>query len=177
MNPCLNNRCLNNATCLVNVVNLSSYVCICSKNFTGPYCETNCKFYFIKIYLYSKLNINSCKWKDACSSWSCLNGGTCIQITNQSYQCTCAQNFYGSKCEICNSFFLLVVNWIVVIFYKKKDIQNLCNPTPCQNGGQCFQDKPNDYYCNCTNTNHFGKNCDQSGLWWIIFYVNKIIRH
>ena len=31
---------------------------------------------------------------------------------------------------------------------------------PCQNGGVCtLNSKPDDYVCNCTNTNYIGTNC------------------
>ncbi|XP_070533401.1 uncharacterized protein [Ptychodera flava] len=72
--PCMENPCLNGATCYV-VSNSSS--CVCDAGFTGQNCE---------------IVISNCL------SDPCLNNGTCFD-TQSGYVCACQDGYAGRNCD------------------------------------------------------------------------------
>ncbi|CAH8848446.1 unnamed protein product [Trichobilharzia szidati] len=59
----------------------------------------------------------------------CLNGGTCLALTQLEYKCSCKPPFYGKNCE-------------------QRD--HICSTNPCQNGGLCkITAYPSSYKCIC----------------------------
>jgi len=71
-----------------------------------------------------------------CGSLSCLNGGTCLQLTTDYHTCMCPAGFNGTDCEM-------------VIDY--------CTSNPCQNGATCMRGI-NSFYCACA-AGFSGPNC------------------
>ncbi|CAF3735176.1 unnamed protein product [Rotaria magnacalcarata] len=70
---------------------------VCLRN--GNSVEQNCPkgLYFLEATRRCERSIPAIK--NVCASQSCLNGGRCI-LTNFSYQCQCASDFYGLNCEL-----------------------------------------------------------------------------
>ncbi|KAK3095127.1 hypothetical protein FSP39_010625 [Pinctada imbricata] len=74
-NSCLNNYCVNGATCVND--SSSSYTCACVPGFSGRFCESNI---------------------DDCISKPCYFGGSCIDEVND-FHCDCPKLFTGKRCE------------------------------------------------------------------------------
>ncbi|RWS13848.1 fat-like protein cadherin-related tumor suppressor-like protein [Dinothrombium tinctorium] len=74
-----------------------------------------------------------------------MNDGTCVPLSNGSYECLCPSRYSGKHCEI--------------------DL-NPCASNPCTNGATCINDlencpdKVNCYKCNCRAENT-GTNCEK----------------
>ena len=64
----------------------------------------------------------------SCEPNPCQNGGTCNQLEDNLYNCTCEGVFSGPNCETEN---------------------NPCDPDPCANGGTCVAQGPQEYVCEC----------------------------
>ena len=60
----------------------------------------------IKWYLYNIIEIFQNYYQltdsDPCSKNPCLNGATCNIVNITKYTCSCAVNFSGNVCQICN---------------------------------------------------------------------------
>ncbi len=74
--PCSSSPCLNNATCINDLVNLQP-ICECNEFYTGAFCEN-------KI--------------DLCQNVTCSHQGACYDINNVA-TCQCFYMFYGANCE------------------------------------------------------------------------------
>ena len=49
-----------------------------------------------------QLNYMHCA-TNSCSTSPCKNGATCTPVNATSYNCSCADNFSGTTCSICNN--------------------------------------------------------------------------
>jgi hypothetical protein len=82
--PCLNNKCQNEGTCIATVCGQTGqcvqgeelYRCLCAKGYTGHECE---------------LSI-------VCMSNPCINGGSCIGA-GEKFTCVCSPAFSGVQCN------------------------------------------------------------------------------
>ncbi len=103
--PCLNNKCLNDATCVESSLNMtstsSSYTCQCPSNglFYGEFCE-------------NRINV--------CENTTCSLHGYCIILNQQNstlFQCKCFNGYSGDKCEIESTLKKVVtyVQWTTTI--------------------------------------------------------------
>ncbi|KAL5011733.1 hypothetical protein ScPMuIL_010284 [Solemya velum] len=54
----------------------------------------------------------------------------------------------------------LLAVWIIPLL-----ADNLCCSYPCLNGGVCMTDGFDDYICDCSNIEYYGKNCQTPTLW------------
>ncbi|CAF0850468.1 unnamed protein product [Adineta steineri] len=97
--------CANGGTCVV------GYGCFCTGGFGGDDCET--------------------PLSNGCTSTTCLNGGTCVQLFNGTLVCICATGYTGSRCEAAAS---------------------LCSPNPCQSNGTCIPSGTTGYMCICPSS-------------------------
>ena len=93
----------------------------------------------------------------SCSTNPCLNGATCSPLTATTFNCTCAPNFTGNKCETCNHFRLFEWVYVYLNFY---DLVNQCSNQPCFNNGTCNQTLTG-YKCVCPKY-YSGSNCQYS---------------
>jgi hypothetical protein len=128
---CSSRPCLYGSTCIdifqpgIN----PPYACVCQLNYTGSKCDQLLNSSSSHVYL-----INPC------ISNPCINGATCVPISNTGYMCECK---HGSKCE-------------------QRQIINLCSLSTCYNGGTCqTQSKAQDQYvvfCYCLN-GYTGSRC------------------
>ncbi|XP_060890100.1 protein crumbs homolog 1 isoform X1 [Labrus mixtus] len=136
--PCQSEPCFNSAICKDNQGN---YSCECWPGFEGRQCD---------------IDISEC------DSAPCMNGGRCIERSWQAlygsepllpehfdpqhaagYICSCPPGKTGFLCE---------------------ELINLCDPSPCQNGGRC-ESGTGGYICHCLIQRHNGflyggVNCD-----------------
>ncbi|XP_023340422.1 neurogenic locus Notch protein-like [Eurytemora carolleeae] len=87
-----------------------------------------------------------CQYKNPCNTGEqkCLNGGTCNVLfsNNQppTFQCTCPVGFTASLCEV--------------------PVENVCDSSPCRNGGSCHLSSLSRYTCTCP-LGWKGKTCEE----------------
>ncbi|XP_049328582.1 protein eyes shut homolog isoform X2 [Astyanax mexicanus] len=140
IDECLQNRCLNGATCIDRV---GGYSCRCDHGYTGVHCELRvdhclghqCSEHGVCL---NQRHNYTCRCvpgyegtlceieTDECSSSPCASGATCVDSV-ASYWCLCASGFEGRTCS---------------------ENTNDCWSMPCLNGGSCV-DLINDYICIC----------------------------
>ncbi|XP_046914205.2 slit guidance ligand [Dermatophagoides farinae] len=75
---------------------------------------------------------------DACYTFPCKNGATCISQPMHTYECMCAPGFHGTNCE-----------------YKI----DACFGNPCDNGGTCKVLETGRFSCHCP-TGYKGHRCE-----------------
>ena len=148
---CDGHQCKNGGLC---VPNNQSYSCTCSKEFSGPFCETdiidscqsnpcifgNCldKFHGYDCQCYKDVTGQRCEtYLGGCSRKPCKYGD-CVPMLS-GYRCECAAGYTGSNCE-----------------YEV----NECFSSPCGAHGRCI-DRVNNYTCLC-DRDHTGRNCHVS---------------
>ncbi|XP_058853063.1 protocadherin Fat 2-like [Acipenser ruthenus] len=68
-----------------------------------------------------------CSQSESCTSDPCRNGGTCQDTSTGEFLCSCAPQYFGSRCEIAD---------------------NPCLSNPCLHGRQCVPSSKG-YLCNC----------------------------
>jgi hypothetical protein len=124
----MTNNCLGNCSFhgyCVYVAN-KGLVCVCSRNYDGLYCSISTL---------------------VCSSYPCLNNGTCLADSRNSslYKCQCDGFHYGTNCE----------NQI-----------NYCKNTSCSGHGTCSMVK-NRATCACFNM-YTGTSCETTSMQLII---------
>ena len=91
--------------------------CTCPPDFRGKHCEQD---------------------RRVCKLTTCLNNGTCHNISKTDFNCSCASGWEGKRCE---------------------RIINLCSSSPCQNRGVCFPSLRN-YTCKCLQGSYSGRHCE-----------------
>lgn len=115
-------NCSNNGGCSVSN---GALVCNCRGNYTGATCSISL---------------------DPCTTYPCLNNGTCITTNSNSstnssspysYVCDCGSSYYGSNCE---------------------SKINLCQNVTCSGNGKCL-DEGTTTRCNCFYM-FSGKECE-----------------
>ena len=95
----------------------SGYGCSCDFYYTGAACETDMR---------------------ACSTVSCLNGGTCLDnLIDYSFTCDCMDAYYGTYCE---------------------NQEDLCANVTCSNQGYCTMTNGT-VVCKCFK-NYYGDDCE-----------------
>uniref|UniRef100_A0A672IXN3 Neurogenic locus notch homolog protein 2-like n=1 Tax=Salarias fasciatus TaxID=181472 RepID=A0A672IXN3_SALFA len=139
-----NNPCTNRGVCTL--LSLEKYKCECARGWTGPRCEH----------------------EDSCLSSPCANGGKCSSHSGGSYTCSCPQGYKGPRClndtDECEDTPTLCQNEGVCVntpgSYKCNCAPGFtgqhcessyvpCSPSPCQNGGTCYQSSETSYTCHC----------------------------
>lgn len=74
-----------------------------------------------------------------CQPNPCQNGGKCLTLKGNHYQCQCPKGFRGPTCE--------------------ENIDECKKSNPCKNGGTCI-DGINQYQCKCS-AGYTGENCEK----------------
>lgn len=96
-------------------MNVTHSICECGTQYQGIFCESI---------------------KDLCSQKNCINGGNCIEISDEAY-CECLPGYQGDLCEV--------------------EIQvDFCANSPC--GNATCVNKQDDYECIC-GEGVIGKRC------------------
>lgn len=81
ISPCLNNgRCYN----LVN-----NYTCSCPVYYTGRNCTVD-----------TRIAVRATDIPNPCINSPCLNGGTCVHTSNQTYVCKCQSQYMLDDCSV-----------------------------------------------------------------------------
>lgn len=125
-----------NLTRLMISCNQFDVCCRCPESHVGQFCQ----------------HVNPC-YTGSRTTRRCLNGGRCnvefpgnsfiSRTTNPRFRCDCRIGFSASLCEI--------------------PLPNVCDRTPCQNGGTCNLLSLTNYTCNCRE-GYRGVVCDQVRL-------------
>lgn len=144
---------MNNATCLDLI---GTYECVCPYNYRGKNCQDR---------------VELCSLPE--TRCDLMNTRQCIPITN-GVKCDCLPRFTGLKCETpvsfceayqpCRSGVCVPKGGVKSDDYECRnctegfggkncsELINFCDELkPCKNGGACFA-KPNDYFCQCSET-------------------------
>ncbi len=131
--------CESGATC---VRMNSNAFCVCPEDKYGSKCQHSVSKLTEKVVsevatqLGSRIaQIEEGMSSNACLYTPCLNGGTCINIYPNTYQCRCPHSYSGYRCQYGNS--------------DPEPGQNVCSSAPCQNGGTCHNLYPSSYFCYC----------------------------
>jgi hypothetical protein len=139
LDPCLQNNCNENSSCMPIFNQNNSYYCSCKSGYYGRNCsmyESRCETYcsakaFCQVDhddLYNKKNKLYCicslgyfgprchlKYDD-CKSNSCLNNGTCLSNYDRSgeqpYICNCSERFHGNQCQNDKAYVIVNLNMI-----------------------------------------------------------------
>ncbi|XP_055958614.1 uncharacterized protein LOC126808776 isoform X1 [Patella vulgata] len=130
--PCFNNPCLNNGSCMREG---STYTCSCMMDYTGK----NCEILPQAVLFGSDTAANkttTTSYPDKCYGNPCLYNGTCIKLENGDFKCNCLPEYYGKMCEFEYTF----------------DFP--CNGSYCRNGGSCINST-----CYCQD-GYDGKSCE-----------------
>ncbi|CAF3764830.1 unnamed protein product [Rotaria socialis] len=120
--PCDSNPCYNQGLCSPisprDSPTNSSFICLCPPQHSGKYCQEN---------------VGEC---------SCLNGGTCYNISYDGYRCSCPSMFTGPVCE--------------------HDFRNetFCSHSPCKNNGTCILIESSAGVCLC-QPGYVGELCEK----------------
>nr|CAB3267158.1 transmembrane protein Vc569 [Phallusia mammillata] len=138
-------------------------VCDCEEGYVGLACDVKCPYCdaSYQVCLLSQDNEAVCQvlppedWN--CADGTCLNGGSCNNLTNANENttlCNCAENYEGMTCGSLKKGGRQFVPEIIID-------ENVCQPNPC--GGDC-ECKPSckhelGYYC-VSEDGYIGKNCD-----------------
>ncbi|CAL1545990.1 unnamed protein product, partial [Lymnaea stagnalis] len=78
-----------------------------------------------------------------CKSMPCKNGGTCLALDTQIFECRCPNGYKGRVCE---------------------NLVNPCASQPCSNGGKCVPMTSTDgFYCQCA-TGFKGPKCESEAV-------------
>jgi hypothetical protein len=137
LDPCWQNSCIVNSTCMPVFNQNNSYYCSCKSGYYGTNCsmyESRCNTYcsVSAFCLLDDYNLQATKNKphcicplghfgprcnlkyDDCSSNSCFNNGTCLPNYDRSgekpYKCNCSQRFYGNRCQNEKTSVLVALN-------------------------------------------------------------------
>ncbi len=94
VDECSTLPCMNHGTCIDQV---NGYSCECNPGFTGPKCESGTVL-FLQYHGYIKPSNLYFQDVDECSTFPCLNHGTCTDEVN-GYSCKCPPGYVGIKCE------------------------------------------------------------------------------
>uniref|UniRef100_A0A8D1BSX3 Delta like non-canonical Notch ligand 1 n=1 Tax=Sus scrofa TaxID=9823 RepID=A0A8D1BSX3_PIG len=93
----------------VNGLCVEPWQCICKDGWDGHLCDLDIR---------------------ACTSNPCANNGTCANLDNGQYECSCPPGFSGKDCQ-------------------KKDGPCVMNGSPCQHGGSCVDDEGRASHASC----------------------------
>ncbi|KAL8568100.1 hypothetical protein ACOMHN_000324 [Nucella lapillus] len=79
-----------------------------------------------------------------CKSMPCLNGGTCLLLDAEMFDCQCPQGYKGMLCQV---------------------LLDACGSQPCQHGGTCVKasNTPEGFQCRCTEGRE-GTRCERESM-------------
>ncbi|XP_021564355.1 protein delta homolog 1 [Carlito syrichta] len=101
-------QCVTSPGC-VNGLCKEPWQCICPDGWDGELCDIDVR---------------------ACTSTPCANNGTCVNLDDGHYECSCAPGYSGKDCH-------------------KKDGPCVINGSPCQHGGTCVDDEGRASHASC----------------------------
>lgn len=131
---CQNTPCLNGGYCTI------FSTCSCPSGFTGTFCETSSNTILTTLATTTTSQFSL----TVCSAGICLNGGTCMQITNSLAMCNCVSPYYGLYCNLQPSAVTTTVSAVTTTLSTAATTLapvttlNFCSSSPCQNNGGCL---------------------------------------
>lgn len=89
-----------------------------------------------------------------------MNSGVCsVNQLSNTFTCTCANYYYGNRCECMRIHVYLVASETCVLCYLA--VNQCFTQPPCQNGGTCTPGPSNTFTCQCLSL-YTGTFCEQS---------------
>ena len=67
------------------------------------------QFNLLKLELLLTFSIAFLSEVDPCSMTPCSNGGSCLNLPEGNYKCTCKSGWTGKQCEVCKYIFWLTL--------------------------------------------------------------------
>ena len=107
-----------------------------------------------------------------------MNSGVCsVNQLSNTFTCTCANYYYGNRCECMHIHVYVVSTETCVLCYLA--VNQCFTQPPCQNGGTCTPGPSNTFTCQCLSS-YTGTFCEQgktpSSIIHDLTYVNNGIK-
>lgn len=154
------NPCKNSGSC--QSIPGGGFVCLCRSGFAGNLCERVDGTFLSRqrwdASPFSPLSF-AVSSKNNCAVNPCENGGTCVPIEPNTFQCICPPGFTGGLCEARDGNNPSFHSWHMQNDWFFLGTGTTCATNPCKNGGACSIVPGGGFQCTC-RAGFIGLLCD-----------------